>query len=157
MLCVDAHQDLRKALEVGLWLTHRPDCLSEESLNEWGSWGNNLFHYSVSYHSALSKHSSNWRQCILRTVCTHVSRHMSVCARRLMGNSPESPSFVFAAKPIRPLAKYCFLSVIVIRQDGAACKGNELALLRPQWQWYMLTLHKYIITCYTCSPLPHLA
>lgn len=33
----------------------------------------------------------------------------------------------------------------------------ELPLLRTQWHWHMLTLHKYIITCYTGRSLHYLA
>lgn len=134
--------------------------------------GNQLFHYSVSSHSALrplSKHSSNWWRCVLHNVYAHVSQHTSMCAllqRALPQNLPVL--CIFSAKPISRLLRlsYCFPSVVIIHlllhywlfmETELLVEEMELASLRPQWQWHMLTLHKSTITCYTCRPLPHLA
>lgn len=84
---------------------------------------------------------------------------MSMCACCSTGNPPESPSLcVFAAKPISRrlcVVKCCFPSVIILHLDAdylrLIAEGMDLALLRPQWQWHMLTLHKYIITLFLTS------
>ena len=63
-------------------------------------------------------------------------------------------------------AKYCCSSAIMILEAvhylqfikmELLAGETDLRLLRPQWQWHMLSLHKYIITCYTCRPLHYLA
>lgn len=64
---------------------------------------------------------------------------------------------ILSAKPLSRLLRlsYCFPSVIIIHlllgygllvKMESLAEELVLALLPPQWQWHMLSLHKYIVT-----------
>lgn len=166
MFCVVAHQYLRK--NWGLWLTQRPDWLAGEAANEWGGWEISSF-VSLSQVTQHLDHFPNTQATgdgVFCTACAHMWVSTRVCVHSFNGRFPRifPVLCIFSAKPISSLLRlgYCVPSVVIILhywlfvETESLAEALELALLPAQWRWHMLTLHKYIITGYTCRPLPHL-